>query len=704
MSEKFTKLLQRIDSVEKFVNARVKPESPLIEVRDNLRRLTQTLQTGKLRVNWVSRFPVQRAAMDNFINHYPNLLSSYQFKAIPFPQTTEKTQTLQLAQLILQPSVTTGQQPKSYKLSMTETISLGRGSQCQIKLSECGLVSNYHAEIIPILTSGNLQPSWEIIDKSTNGTYVNGEKVLGKKQLKKGDRITLGYHKFSFKSPELIFEFQSSETKVIQPPQYDQLWTNCDLFCLVLNPSQPINDVEQQLIEKVTKTQLFKFVIVWDTSADNLQSSQRNQENIKRLKEVINHQNSNQLSVFETCLPLQPFYPNFYSSSSQILSRNEDHLFCQVWDNLLNQQAEDILKERIKADFISQVSRIEKFIDEQKNKLKTQNQEIVTTGLTPQNIPALKQKINLKLQEINQNKNKIINEIKLSDFPESKQRFIDPQINNSLLHKIQCLVEQELQVKKDGNKLKVELPSATSGFPIQKNENLHHYLIRFCQFQLCEWVKLEWQNILINYGQGGLKGFLNTSQTSLTLIPSYPANLSSDQILKPNFEVNNLLEDDYIEPSLPQDSSNTGIQRLALDVVKIVMSTVMSTVIPIETPVDSMKKQISLMIGVMNLAGVNLAIMEDQTRQEQQITALKREISGHYKAIARSMVEKVSLNIIRHLNVTDQALTDTIKKEVERISSDLSQTEQKFKQYQTELTNLQKDKAELLKIIKGESA
>ncbi|MFM6396854.1 hypothetical protein, partial [Planktothrix sp.] len=103
MSEKFTKLLQKIDSVEKFVNGRVKPGSPLIEVRDNLRRLTQILQTGKLRVNLVSRFPVQRIAMENFINHYPNLLSSYQFKTIPFPQTLEKTQTIQLAQLILQP-------------------------------------------------------------------------------------------------------------------------------------------------------------------------------------------------------------------------------------------------------------------------------------------------------------------------------------------------------------------------------------------------------------------------------------------------------------------------------------------------------------------------------------------------------------------------------------------------------------------------
>ncbi|MBE9146041.1 FHA domain-containing protein [Planktothrix mougeotii] len=693
MSEKFTKLLQRIDSVEKFVNARVKPGSPLIEVRDNLRRLTQTLQTGKLRVNWVSRFPVQRIAMENFINHYPNLLSSYQFKTIPFPQTLEKTQTIQLAQLILQPSVTTGTQPTSYKLSLTEKISLGRGSQCQIKLSECGLVSNYHAEIIPILASGNLQPSWEIQDKSTNGTYVNGEKVLGKKQLKKGDRITLGYHQFSFKSPELIFEFQSSETKVTQLPQYDQLWTNCDLFCLVLNPSQPINDVEQQLIEKVTKTQLFKFVIVWDTSTDNLQFSQRNQENIKRLTELINPQNSNQLSVIQTCLPLQPFYADFYSTSSQTLSRNEDHLFCQVLNNLLNQQAEDILKERIKADFISQVSRIEKFINEQNNKLKTQNQEIVTTGLTPQNIPALKQKINLKSQEINQNKNKIINEIKLSDFPESKQRFIDPQINNSLLHKIQCLVEQELQVKKDGNQLKVELPSATSGFPIRENETLHDYLIRFCQFQVCEWAKLEWQNILWVYAEGGLQTFLQRSQTSLKLVPGYPVNLSSHR----NFEVDKLLEDEYVKPTdSPQNPANGGTGRLAMDVVRIAMLGGMSVV---------GGNPIPLMMGVMNLAGANQAFFQGQKRQqEQQIIALKRELSGHYKAIARSMVEKVSRNITYHLTVTDQALTDTIKKEVERISSDLTQTEQKFKQYQTQLTNLEKDKAELLKILKGESA
>ena len=693
MSEKFTKLLQKIDSVERFVNARVKPGSPLTQVRDNLRRLTQTLKTGKLRVNIVSRFPVQMIAMGNFINHYPSLSSSYQFKINPIPQATEKTQTIQLAELILQPSVTTGQQPTSYKLSLTETISLGRGSQCQIKLSECGLVSNYHAEIIPILTSGNPQPRWEIQDKSTNGTYVNGEKVLGKKQLKKGDRITLGYHKLSFKSPELILNFQPSETKVTQPPQYDQLWTNCDLLCFVLNPSQPITESEQQLIEKIAQTQLFKFFIVWDTSTENLQFSQLNSQNIKLLTELINRQNSSQLSVIQTCLPLQPFYPNFYSSSAEIYPRNEYHLFCQVWENLPNQQTEDILKERVKAEFISQISLIEKVITDRNHQLKTQIKKNETTGFASQSIPQLKQKINLKLQGISQDKNKIVNEIKLSDFPESKQRFIDPQINNSLLHKIQCLVEQELQVKKDGNQLKVELPSATAGFPIRENETLHDYLIRFCQFQVCEWAKLEWQNILWVYAEGGLQTFLQRSQNSLKLVPGYPVNLSSHH----NFEVDKLLEDEYIKPTdSHQNSANGGTGRLAMDVVRIVMFGAISV---------GTGNPISLMNGVMNLAGGNLAMMQGQRKQqEQQIIALKRELSGHYKAIARSMVEKVSRNITYHLTVTDLALTDTIKKEVERISSDLSQTEQKFKQYQTELTNLQKDKAELLKIIKGESA
>ena len=158
-----------------------------------------------------------------------------------------------------------------------------------------------------------------------------------------------------------------------------------------------------------------------------------------------------------------------------------------------------------------------------------------------------------------------------------------------------------------------------------------------------------------------------------------------------------MLEDEYIKPTdSHQNSANGGTGRLAMDVVRIVMFGAISV---------GTGNPISLMMGVMNLAGGNLAMMQGQRKQqEQQIIALKRELSGHYKAIARSMVEKVSRNITYHLTVTDLALTDTIKKEVERISSDLSQTEQKFKQYQTELTNLQKDQAELLKILKGESA
>ena len=68
MSLKFEKLLQRLESVEKFIAAKANQETDFEIVAGELKELTNVLKVGKIRVNIVSHFPVLTAALEKLIN------------------------------------------------------------------------------------------------------------------------------------------------------------------------------------------------------------------------------------------------------------------------------------------------------------------------------------------------------------------------------------------------------------------------------------------------------------------------------------------------------------------------------------------------------------------------------------------------------------------------------------------------------------
>ncbi|AFZ54062.1 FHA domain-containing protein [Cyanobacterium aponinum] len=95
-----------------------------------------------------------------------------------------------------------------YILSSQSLNLMGRSPDCQVVLDpqEYITVSRYHAQIQLIEKDDNF--SWQIEDKgTTNGTFINGEKIVSPYTLKSGDRILLG-----LKGPEFIFT-----TEILNP-------------------------------------------------------------------------------------------------------------------------------------------------------------------------------------------------------------------------------------------------------------------------------------------------------------------------------------------------------------------------------------------------------------------------------------------------------------------------------------------------------
>jgi RsiW-degrading membrane proteinase PrsW (M82 family) len=96
-------------------------------------------------------------------------------------------------------------QSASLQLSSNYDVVIGRESNCQIILdhNRYGGVSRHHAAVRPLAEIG----TWEICDlSSSNGTFVNGDRLNGCRKLQPGDRIVLGEQVIEF-----IFELQTQE-------------------------------------------------------------------------------------------------------------------------------------------------------------------------------------------------------------------------------------------------------------------------------------------------------------------------------------------------------------------------------------------------------------------------------------------------------------------------------------------------------------
>ena len=94
----------------------------------------------------------------------------------------------------------------SYPLSHAKETLIGREPECQIVLGsdKHGSVSRRHLAVRP-LASPNGDRGWEICDlSSSNGTFVNGDRLQGCRPLEHGDRIALGYS-----GPLFVFECEA---------------------------------------------------------------------------------------------------------------------------------------------------------------------------------------------------------------------------------------------------------------------------------------------------------------------------------------------------------------------------------------------------------------------------------------------------------------------------------------------------------------
>lgn len=92
-----------------------------------------------------------------------------------------------------------------------ERVTIGRGMASDVPLSWDPGVSTVHA------TLERLGDDWVLIDEglSRNGTFVNGERVVGRRRLLDGDELRFGETAIGFHAP---FQVQDSTQIAAIPP------------------------------------------------------------------------------------------------------------------------------------------------------------------------------------------------------------------------------------------------------------------------------------------------------------------------------------------------------------------------------------------------------------------------------------------------------------------------------------------------------
>jgi pSer/pThr/pTyr-binding forkhead associated (FHA) protein len=87
-------------------------------------------------------------------------------------------------------------------------LAIGRGERCPIRLEWDGEISRVHAELLCV--AGD----WTVVDDglSRNGSYVNGERVIGRRRLRDGDTLSMGATTMVFRLPDRATPGESTRT------------------------------------------------------------------------------------------------------------------------------------------------------------------------------------------------------------------------------------------------------------------------------------------------------------------------------------------------------------------------------------------------------------------------------------------------------------------------------------------------------------
>lgn len=640
--------------MHKFLTATGAEDPTFKTVAGKLSSLSATLKAGQIKFQIVSQSPPLAYAVAKLVESSATLPALYQFQTTTLPGQSQRTEIpikaveyarTELAApepVLLQFTDRDREKPISHRLSKNGKLLIGRRPGCQIQIpQQYSFASGHHAEIVPVPGADNSFGNWQICDTSTNGTYINGQKISGCQTLHPDDRITLGYPEPTDRSAELIFKFEYNIASP-QPPHgsagnqtsdpneslYKEL-IDCDILCLVINPTVPVSDTEKRLISRANQGRLFKTIAIVDVSAI-AREPERVNHNIDAFKQWLKSQNL-QGTVALQLIPLHPFYPSPEPMTELAPNvQQECDRFRQFLEQLAIGQREEILMQRFSKKIKEQIAIIEQAYGEKEANLKTRIAKSI--ALPPgTDLDELDRQIRKTFKQVAENKEKSFREIRV-ELNKSKSELVDGFSKESLLYKIKQFTD-ELQAVVTKEKDQVSL--CLNSEKMNKSHTIHTHLNRLCYGDMSQWAKDEWQRVFGTYGDGGLQAIFQRTHAAFDFIPGLDLP-SASFAANPEFDVYKCLQYSFVEfdnqVSFQDTASGNNLMLWGSAVMGIVGL--------------AMGQPILLMTAGMGVLGKQVAQQQSETAKIEQITEnLRKGLCQHYQSLAKSIADNLSQQI-----------------------------------------------------------
>ncbi|MBW4574597.1 MAG: FHA domain-containing protein [Aphanothece sp. CMT-3BRIN-NPC111] len=700
MSPKIDKLDRRVQEIHTFIATRINQDATYSFVAQELGNISNYLKTGKLTIQIYSRFPLLSQALQKFLSTSQKLPNLYHFKIDSIPSQSQLTTQKSPAALILQSYSNIGQQQTRYPLSTTQKVVIGRRPDCQIKIPDnYAKVSGHHAEIK--LISSHPSPSWQICDlNAVNGTYINGIKLQGCQTLQPGDRISLAYPSAHEKSIEFIFECQPNAASEHE----DEI--DCDVLCLVVNPNQPISADEKQFIEKYSKTQSAKLIVVADISGTSNQTT-----NFAGLKTGIQNQIHN-LLVDVVPLLLRPFYPNGQVSTIDSNSQVELDNFCQSLETLAKGEAENIIIKRTTTKLLFQLAIIERILNSQELVLIKEIQKL-EAELEVGGQSELKEQIRKAIKKANDEKDKFFRQAKV-DLVQSKSVLLDEFNKHSILTQIKVFIDNLRPfVARQGGYSYIRLWSESASNPTEVSNTITY----ICRYILIQWGTEEWQRICTVSAEGGLNGLVQRIYNMVNLISAVRL---SDLLLQqiPNIDIERSLQFSVVEAASEVRYQEVSLAGYLLKNTKSQVTSLVTTIVWVIGAIAAFTGGGKLGNKAIIVAGLTMVALifiipflvynyhqEKVLRLEQEGEKLKKDLCSYHQSLSKSLVDKLVQAFNMRLEAEERRLKEVLDTANEQFTAYLVELEKcqaliksRLVEYKARQTDLKKEKVDLEKL------
>lgn len=441
------------------------------QIGQELDEITTELGSEKLSIHVLSADLKLANSFCHLLKTSQTLEQNYQVQLYELPKQASAEQKAEpSAFLVLQELAENIESVRQTRYALAEgVLVVGRKPGCGVSIPDyCTRVSGQHLKVHYCPPSDRTSiPEWRVqnCDGCRNGTYLNGEPLKESRILKPGDCLVLGNHALSAKSPQLIFECSSSSeatSMAIDESRQLKKPVNCDVLFLVVNSQDELT--EERVSELISISLAVKvFVIIL-------------------LPESI--------EVFAATQPIHS--PITLESLNQQLA------------SMSEQQSYSIKAQRLLLQILSVVDKIHQLFlgRQEKLELEVKKAEIQQSQERRkdqvEDIPFL-------IKTINEQKSSLLRAIEAS-LAQSKQDLLDDSLASSILQKIQDTVDEleAVVIKQRGEKY-LELRAKHS------ESNVNDFILASCESELINWAGEEWRKICEEYGNGGLKGLVESS-------------------------------------------------------------------------------------------------------------------------------------------------------------------------------------------------